>query len=509
MSSTSIENDVGSQWARRMLERLDATESNAIDGAAACRTAFEAMKAGGVGEAWELDDRPLVLAAGAFDGWFGMDALAAACERGEMAEAGQGLQGAGGAWQMKRVGARDTAVPWELVAECLRSQKTVVFNSADARCPQLAALSLAAIDAFSLPVCVNLYATGASTRVSAPPHTDKQRVFVLQTEGSKHWRVFAPPPPGKRPTADPLARGKGDDSLTLSELDKPLLDVVLTAGEALYVPAGFPHTTATADDAASLHITLGVDTHVWGLDAISACSGALERAGLPNKLRPEIDVDAEVYWRWGRSTLPGIGWSATNAIRPPEEELANFLAQAARAMEPGRWDSDVAAINALDARAVAHRLIDHASALVDDQAALYADTVLAAHEDTFIRQRLPEHFAKLEATMLRHLDWYRTPLVPSSSRLLQPGDKIKVMMLGTNDWFEAIVDAAHTDGTADVVYFDGELERSVPANRIRSPRHNHKLHSTGKKAPSGKSGKSSGGFAAANSKKKAGSKRRR
>jgi hypothetical protein len=45
---------------------------------------------------------------------------------------------------------------------------------------QLASVSLAALDAFGLPNCLNLYLTAAGTRTSAPPHTDKQDVFVLQ-----------------------------------------------------------------------------------------------------------------------------------------------------------------------------------------------------------------------------------------------------------------------------------------------------------------------------------------
>ena len=45
---------------------------------------------------------------------------------------------------------------------------------------QLASVSLAALDAFGLPNCLNLYLTAAGMRTSAPPHTDKQDVFVLQ-----------------------------------------------------------------------------------------------------------------------------------------------------------------------------------------------------------------------------------------------------------------------------------------------------------------------------------------
>ena len=37
--------------------------------------------------------------------------------------------------------------------------------------------------------------------------------------------------------------GKSKDTLELSELSAPLLDVVMSPGQILYVPAGFPHTT--------------------------------------------------------------------------------------------------------------------------------------------------------------------------------------------------------------------------------------------------------------------------
>ena len=58
---------------------------------------------------------------------------------------------------------------------------------------------LAALDAFGLPAGLNLYLTAAGTPVSAPPHSDKQDVFVVQTAGKKRWRVYAPPPPARKP----------------------------------------------------------------------------------------------------------------------------------------------------------------------------------------------------------------------------------------------------------------------------------------------------------------------
>lgn len=446
-------------------------------------------------EAWDLDDRPLLLKCPAMRGWFGFDHLREACDAGEMSEAGQGLLGSGGSWQMRRVGTRGSSVPWNLVEECLESRKTVVFNSADAACPRLASLSLAALDVFRLPVCVNLYATGAATSVSAPPHTDKQRVFVLQTEGKKRWRVYSPPDPRRQPSADPLARGKGDDALAFSELDQdPIFDVVLSAGQALYVPAGYPHTTATADDDQSLHVTLGVDTHIWGIDPISARAGALKRKRLADKLRPELDLDPRVYWLSGRSTLP---------LHSPDA-AAKVIGESARAMEPERWATDEDAMADLDAASVADRLRAHAETLVSVQKEFYAKVVSPS---TSGPPPLSQYYAQLEAAQLDLLNWYEGGKDDEKEKASQyvAGDKVKVLMLGTeNEWFDAVVDSAHLDGTVDVVYFDGELERSVPSDRVLKAR---------KKAASPSQKRARGGFSAAEGsakkkKKKVSSKRR-
>ena len=164
---------------------------------------------------------------------------------------------------------------------------TVVFNSAGGFIPKLAAVCLSVTQTLRLPLAVNMYLTNPGQRTSAPPHTDKQDVFVLQQEGFKRWRVFAPPPPA-RIRADPFARGttgafslpsnllflsfsldgagKGVDVLSLEELSEPLLDLVLGPGQVLYVPAGYPHTTdtlfsegseAALCSQASLHLTIG------------------------------------------------------------------------------------------------------------------------------------------------------------------------------------------------------------------------------------------------------------
>lgn len=125
----------------------------------------------------------------------------------------------------------------------------MVINSAGAYIPEIAAVCLHTVNQFQMPVAANLYITNPRQATSAPPHTDQQDVLALQTSGAKRWRVYAPPEPRKRPMADPFARGKGYDLLSISELTAvPLIDAVLEPGSTLYVPAGFPHTTGTVHE---------------------------------------------------------------------------------------------------------------------------------------------------------------------------------------------------------------------------------------------------------------------
>ena len=153
-----------------------------------------------------------------------------------------------------------------------------------------------------------MYVTAKGMRTSAPPHTDRQDVLIVQMEGAKRWRVFAPPTDGDvKPTADPFARGKGEDSLPLHVLleenegrfgTELLMDLVMREGDVLFIPAGFPHTTDTVEETTvdqsdpsintdydtSIHLTFNIDTHVWDLDYLSARRALLQRNGVKDVL---------------------------------------------------------------------------------------------------------------------------------------------------------------------------------------------------------------------------------
>lgn len=184
----------------------------------------------------------------------------------------------------------DARMTFEEVEAALE-KGTVILNAIGAHIPKLAAPNLACTDATSLPNAINLYVTAAGKRTSAPPHTDKQDVAIVQTAGSKQWRVFKPTDPAKKPSADVFARGKGDDNLPLHQLldedqsqpnsSELLIETVLNAGDVLFIPAAFPHTTSTArTEETSVHLTFNIDSHVWELDYLSARRLALRRAGV-------------------------------------------------------------------------------------------------------------------------------------------------------------------------------------------------------------------------------------
>jgi hypothetical protein len=143
--------------------------------------------------------------------------------------------------------------------------------------------------------------------VAAPPHADAQGVLVLQTCGSQRWRVWDGRPFRASELNTKLTAGKGA-SLNLGA---PFLDVLLKEGDALYAPAGWPHATSTLEDA-SVHLTLGLDHAIFGLDRFSLARALAARGGS----RLEVD-DAVALPFWAPmnvgATLQYLGRSDTIA----------------------------------------------------------------------------------------------------------------------------------------------------------------------------------------------------
>jgi bifunctional lysine-specific demethylase and histidyl-hydroxylase NO66 len=207
------------------------------------------------------------------------------------------------------------------------------------------------------PVGVNAYATPAGSRGFAT-HYDTHDVFVLQVAGRKRWRIHEPVLP------DPLERqAAGERAVEVTAVtDSPaVLDVVLAAGDSLYLPRGWLHS-AVALGEPSLHLTLGVRAmnRYALLEALLdlAAEEADLRSGFPlgldvtdpNRLAPQLEATVEALQNW----LPRVdagslaerlrarAWKATRPapIRPlaQTEAMADLEADTVLAPRRGlRW----------------------------------------------------------------------------------------------------------------------------------------------------------------------------
>lgn len=104
----------------------------------------------------------------------------------------------------------------------------------------------------------NVYLTPPGTQGFAP-HYDDIEAFVVQLEGKKHWRVYNPR------TEDEVLPVLSSPNFNQTEIGKPILEVVLEAGDLLYFPRGFIHQGDCLPDAHSLHITISsYQKNSWG-----------------------------------------------------------------------------------------------------------------------------------------------------------------------------------------------------------------------------------------------------
>ncbi|XP_002022494.2 bifunctional lysine-specific demethylase and histidyl-hydroxylase NO66 [Drosophila persimilis] len=111
---------------------------------------------------------------------------------------------------------------------------------------QLRQLCVMLQEFFHCLVGANVYLTPPESQGFAP-HYDDIEAFVLQVEGKKRWRIYAP--------TKELPR-ESSGNLSQTELGDPIMDIVLKPGDLLYFPRGWIHQAITEKDSHSLHITL-------------------------------------------------------------------------------------------------------------------------------------------------------------------------------------------------------------------------------------------------------------
>jgi len=109
---------------------------------------------------------------------------------------------------------------------------------------------------FGCLVGANVYMTPSGCQ-GLPPHYDDVEVFILQTEGEKHWRLYKP--------LVELPQEYSKDLLP-EQIGNPTHDFVLKAGDLLYFPRGTIHqAVASSSQTHSTHITISTyQHHSWG-----------------------------------------------------------------------------------------------------------------------------------------------------------------------------------------------------------------------------------------------------
>ncbi|KAL3905067.1 MAG: hypothetical protein SGPRY_011047 [Prymnesium sp.] len=270
---------------------------------------------------------------------------------------------------------------------------TVVMLNAGFLVPKLARVSLAMLEASGLPIWLNVYLSRPGLVQSTQLHTDKQDVLLIQSTGRKRWRVYKPPPPAHAPLMDPFARGKGTDLISPRSEDL-LIDTVL------YVPAGFPHETDTLTSDSdssdfSVHLTVGLDTHLWGLSFAKARELALRRAGRGGGLGDGAHPNSLPLREWSRLNTPlPLGFLAASRLQelcgdapapllPPSlalqtltEGMESELAQIMLEIEPTRWGSTEELRGELDLQGSCSALLSHYRLVLSTQKDVY---MRAAH----------------------------------------------------------------------------------------------------------------------------------
>lgn len=156
---------------------------------------------------------------------------------------------------------------------------TMVFQGLQLTDPHLAKVANNLALDLGHAVQINAYVSPVAAR-GLELHFDYHDVFVVQLDGRKRWRVWAP----LDGTRQPVRVGPRTPMPTFAELAEPLVDTTLEAGDCLYLPRGFPHAAETVESASG-HLTIGIMAMTWHQAVRHAADDAV--AG-PSVLRASV-----------------------------------------------------------------------------------------------------------------------------------------------------------------------------------------------------------------------------
>ena len=137
---------------------------------------------------------------------------------------------------------------------------TIVLTRLERRWPPITELCRDIVQAFvrhqrplQREVGANMYLTPHRSQ-AFPPHYDNHDVFIIQIQGSKHWRLYE--------SLESFPSARQVRQIKRDALPPLVKELTLNPGQVLYIPRGAYHEALTSDSF-SLHLTIGVFPDTW------------------------------------------------------------------------------------------------------------------------------------------------------------------------------------------------------------------------------------------------------
>jgi len=227
-------------------------------------------------------------------------------------------------------------------------------------------------------VHTNAYVTPANA-AGFTAHYDTHEVFVLQIAGAKRWQIFSSPLP--LPHRSQTFSPERD-----TPKGAPIAELNLRAGDLLYLPRGYIHSTSTSSTF-SAHVTVGITVYTWVELAAELLQSSLAnprfRRALPIGFASKTSAKATLA-----SELKQLIPSWIQAVEV-DQGVASFIqrVQAARSRAPAAFRADVSAIGPRTMLGVSARRqysfaeeTDHLVLLIDERRVLLPLAVRPALE---------------------------------------------------------------------------------------------------------------------------------
>jgi ribosomal protein L16 Arg81 hydroxylase len=206
----------------------------------------------------------------------------------------------------------------EALFDRYRTGATVNMMFLNERWPPLARVCRMLATELSAGIHANVYLTPPGTR-GLTPHHDTHDVFVLHLYGTKHWSYY--------PTQTRLPLNDQQFVMPPEGPGEPIQEFELQPGDLAYLPRGTVHA-ARANEAASLHLTIGINPMVWA----GVVRAAMEKVfAADTRFRESVPVGfvtsedvREASAEWLRELL-GIAASAAPATEAIDQAASRML----------------------------------------------------------------------------------------------------------------------------------------------------------------------------------------